>query len=181
MSNKNRTILGGVMLIVFLLGAYLIYGVFGEQDDLIPTGNGNQDKTMSLDFTVQDIEGNNVKLSDFYGKPIVLNFWASWCPPCKSEMPEFNQANNELNGEIQFLMINQTDGDRETIETGSEYVKAQGFTFPVYYDTKLEAAFVYNVTAIPTTFFIDKDGYIISQVKGAMSKETLMNNIEKIK
>ena len=181
MSNKNRTILGGVMLIVFLLGAYLIYGVFGGQDNLIPSGNGNQDKTMSFDFTVQDIEGNNVKLSDFYGKPVVLNFWASWCPPCKNEMPEFNQANNELNGEIQFLMINQTDGDRETIETGSEYVKSQGFTFPVYYDTKLEAAFVYNVTAIPTTFFIDKDGYIISQVKGAMSKEILMSNIEKIK
>lgn len=181
MSNKNRTILGGIMLIVFLLGAYLIYGVFGGQDNLIPSGNGDQGKTMSIDFTVQDIEGNNIKLSDFYGKPIVLNFWASWCPPCKSEMPEFNQVNNDLNGVVQFLMINQTDGDRETIESGSEYVKSQRFTFPVYYDTRLEAAFVYNVTSIPTTFFIDKDGYIISQVKGAMSKEILMSNIEKIK
>lgn len=181
MNNKNRTVLGGIMLIVFLLGAYLIYGVFGGQDDLIPSGNENQDKTMSLEFTVQDIDGNDVNLSDFYGKPIVLNFWASWCPPCKSEMPEFNQVYNELNGDVQFLMINQTDGDRETIETGSEYVKSQGFTFPVYYDTKLGAAYTYNVTAIPTTFFIDKEGYIISQVKGAMSKEILLNNIEKIK
>lgn len=181
MSNKNRTILGGIMLVVFLLGAYLIYGVFGEQEGLIPAGNDNQAKTMSSDFTVQDIDGNSVKLSDFYGKPIVLNFWASWCPPCKSEMPEFNQAYNDLGGEIQFLMINQTDGERETIETGSEYVKSQGFTFPVYYDTKLEAGVTYNVTAIPTTFFIDKEGYIISQVKGSMSKEALMDNIEKIK
>jgi len=181
MSNKNRTVLGGVMLIVFLLGAYLIYGVFGGQDDLIPAGNDNQTKTMSSDFTVQDLDGNDVKLSDFYGKPIVLNFWASWCPPCKIEMPEFNQAYNELNGEVQFLMINQTDGDRETIETGSEYIKSQGFTFPVYYDTELEAAYKYNVTAIPTTFFIDEDGYIISQVKGSMSKEILMDNIKKIK
>ncbi len=181
MSNKNRTILGGIMLVVFLVGAYLIYGVFGGQDELIPAGNGTQTKTMSLDFTVQDIDGNNVKLSDFYGKPIVLNFWASWCPPCKSEMPEFNQVYNELAGDVQFLMINQTDGDRETIETGSEYVKSQGFTFPVFYDTKLEAAYTYNVTAIPTTYFIDKEGYIISQVKGSMSKEILMSNIEKIK
>ena len=181
MSNKNRTILGGIMLIVFLVGAYLIYGVFGGQDEFIPEGNDNQTKTMSLDFTVQDLDGNSIKLSDFYGKPIVLNFWASWCPPCKSEMPEFDQAYKELNGEVQFLMINQTDGDRETIETGSEYVKSEGFTFPVYYDTNLEAAYVYNVTAIPTTFFIDKEGYIISQVKGAMTKEILMDNIGKIK
>jgi len=181
MNNKNRTVLGGILLLVFLLGAYLIYGVFGGRDDLIPSGNNNQDKTMSLEFTVQDIDGNDVNLSDFYGKPIVLNFWASWCPPCKSEMPEFNQVYNELNGDVKFLMINQTDGDRETIETSSEYVKSQEFTFPVYYDTKLEAAYTYNVTAIPTTFFIDKEGYIISQVKGAMSKEILLNNIEKIK
>ena len=181
MNNKNRTILGLVMLVVFLLGAYIIYGVLGSQDNLIPADSQNQDKVMSTDFTVQDIEGKDVKLSDFYGKPIVLNFWASWCPPCKSEMPEFNQTYNELNGEVVFLMINQTDGSRETIESASSYVKTQGFTFPVYYDTKLQAAYIYNVTAIPTTYFINKEGYIVSQIKGAMSKEILLAKIAEIK
>jgi thiol-disulfide isomerase/thioredoxin len=181
MNNKKRTILGLVMLVVLLLGAYLIYGAFGNQNNFTAADNQNQDKIMSIDFTVQDVDGNIIKLSEFYGQPIVLNFWASWCPPCKSEMPEFNQAYNELNGEVVFLMINQTDGNRETVEAGSSYVKDQGFTFPVYYDTKLEAAYIYNVTAIPTTYFIDKEGYIVSQVKGAMSKEILLSNIDKIK
>lgn len=181
MSNKNRTVLGGIMLVVFLLGAYLIYGVFGEHDGSIPAGTDGQNKTMSEDFLVQDINGKDVKLSDFYGKPIVLNFWASWCPPCKSEMPEFNQVYNELNGEVQFLMINQTDGGRETIEIASEYIKSQGFNFPIFFDTKLDAAYTYNVTGIPATFFIDKEGYIISQVKGSISKGTLLDNIQKIK
>lgn len=181
MTNKKRTVLGGIMLIVFLVGAYLIYGAFGGQSDLLPADNDSQTKTMSLDFTVQDINGNTVALSDFYGKPIVLNFWASWCPPCISEMPEFDETYKELNGEVQFLMINQTDGARETLESASEYVYSEGFTFPVYYDTTLEAGYTYNVTAIPTTFFIDKEGYIVSQIKGALSKEALMNQIEKIK
>lgn len=180
MNNKNRTILGGFMLGLFLIGAFIIYGVLEDNPASGPQGNGIQDKTMAIDFIVQDIDGNDVRLSDFYGKPIVLNFWASWCPPCKSEMPEFNQTYNEFNGEIVFLMINQTDGSRETVEKASDYVKSQGFTFPVYYDTTFEAATLYNVTAIPTTYFIDKEGTIISQVKGAMDKSILLDKIKEI-
>lgn len=181
MSNKKRTVLGVLVLGVFLVGAYLIYGGLSSNTGLYPQNGESPEKTMSIDFMVQDIDGNNVRLSDFYGKPIVLNFWASWCPPCKSEMPEFNQTSKDLNGEVVFLMINQTDGNRETIEKASNYVDSQGFTFPVYYDTKLEAAYLYNVTAIPTTFFIDKEGFVVSQITGAMSKELLLTKIAEIK
>jgi thiol-disulfide isomerase/thioredoxin len=180
MNNKKRTILSVSFLIVFLLGAYLFYGYLQNQQNSAAPGGG-QERTMSKDFVVQDEDGKEVRLSDFYGKPIVLNFWASWCPPCKSEMPDFNEVYNNLKGEVVFLMINETDGQRETVEKGSAYVKGEGFTFPVYYDTTLEAGYLYNVTAIPTTYFIDKEGYVVNYVRGAVSLTQLLDNIDKIK
>lgn len=180
MNNKYRSVLGILFLIVFLIGAYLVYGYL---QNMANTGSDvdSQGKVMSVDFTVQDKDGNQVQLSDFYGKPIVLNFWASWCPPCLSEMPLFNQTYLDLDGEVVFLMINETDGKRETVEKGSSYIESEGFSFPVYYDTKLEAGYLYKVSAIPTTYFIDREGYIRSTIKGAASQTQLLENIAKIK
>ena len=78
------------------------------------------------DFTVYDLDGNPVSLSDYFGKPIVLNFWASWCGPCKMELPDFQETYDELGGDVQFLIVNLTDGSRETVETASAYLKEQG-------------------------------------------------------
>jgi len=137
-------------------------------------GNG---AVQAPDFTVQNADGNIVKLSDMLGTPIVLNFWASWCPPCKSEMPEFDQVNQELGGSIQFIMVNATDGSRETKESAEAYVTAQGYTFPVYYDTTQDAVIKYGISALPTTVFIDGNGNIVYSVKGAIEENTLRTNI----
>ena len=132
------------------------------------------------DFTVYDIDGNEVHLSDFFGKPIVLNFWASWCGPCKSEMPDFNAKYQELEGEVHFLMINMTDGSRETVETASEFIAEQGYVFPVFYDTDSMAAYVYQAYSLPTTYFIDAAGNPIAQATGAIDAETLQRGIDMI-
>ena len=132
------------------------------------------------DFTVYDIDGNEVKLSDYFGKPIVLNFWASWCGPCKSEMPEFNEMYYELDGEVIFLMVNMTDGSRETVESASEYVSEEGFSFPVMYDTAQDAAYTYAVYSLPTTYFLDDEGYLIARAVGAIDKDTLQQGIDMI-
>ena len=132
------------------------------------------------DFTVYDIDGNEVKLSDYFGKPIVLNFWASWCGPCKSEMPEFNEMYSELDGEVIFLMVNMTDGSRETVESASEYVSEEGFSFPVMYDTAQYAAYTYAVYSLPTTYFLDEEGYLIARAVGAIDKDTLQQGIDMI-
>ena len=132
------------------------------------------------DFTVYDIDGNEVHLSDYFGKPIVLNFWASWCGPCKSEMPDFNAKYLELDGAVHFLMINMTDGSRETVETASQFVADQGYSFPVFYDTDSTAAYVYQAFSLPTTYFIDADGNAIAQATGAINAETLQRGIDMI-
>ena len=137
-------------------------------------------KVEAPDFTAVDADGTEVKLSDYVGKPIVLNFWASWCSPCKSEMPEFNAAWEELEGEVQFLMVNMTDGARETVESAREYVEGEGFTFPVLFDTKSEAAIAYSAYSLPTTYFIDAEGYVTARAVGAIDGETLQKGLDLI-
>ena len=142
----------------------------GEAEAVIP----------AIDFTVYDAEGNAVKLSDFYGKPIVLNFWASWCGPCRSEMPDFQKACTDLEGKVQFLMINMTDGSRETLDTAKAFLSDSGYTFPVFFDTDVDAAVKYSVYALPTTFFINAEGHLVAYAERALSADLLQTGIDMI-
>ncbi|MBR6536698.1 MAG: TlpA family protein disulfide reductase [Lachnospiraceae bacterium] len=135
---------------------------------------------MAPDFTVYDREGNTVRLSDFLGKPVVLNFWASWCGPCKSEMPDFEEIYKEYGEDIHFVMVNLTDGDRETMDTATTFLDSSGYTFPVYYDKDIDAAYTYQVYGIPVTYFINAEGHLIAQGSSALDAETIKRGIEMI-
>ncbi len=137
-------------------------------------------KTKALDFTMLDEEGNEVRLFDLVGKPIVLNFWASWCPPCKAEMPDFEDAYKKYGEDVVFVMLNLTDGGRETVETAKAHVESCGYTFPVYFDAEYEGATVYRITSIPQTYFIDADGYVVSIARGMLDANSLEQRISMI-
>ncbi len=132
------------------------------------------------DFIVYDANGKEVKLSDYLGKPVVLNFWASWCGPCQSEMPAFHQKYLEYGSEIQFLMVNLTGG-RETISSANDFISKNGYTFPVFFDTAYSASNAFSVYSIPATYFIDADGYIVANAIGAINANVLQQGIDMIK
>lgn len=192
MKNKKTLLIFALAFVLLIGGAYALYSYLGK--DMAPdqlatqnetsqtsgTESSDPEKVKVPDFTVYDQEGNQVKLSDFYGKPIVLNFWSSNCGPCRIEMPHFNEKYDELGEEIHFLMVNVTDGSWDTKETASAFIEDEGYTFPVYYDTDSSASTNYRIYSLPTTYFIDAEGYGIAQASGAISKEILEKGISMI-
>lgn len=200
MKNKSLIIIAAVM-VVFIGGAALLYNRLAPQleHNNLKTETSSQqtgqteensenssqnDEEVQLskapDFIVYDADGNESKLSDYIGKPVIVNFWASWCGPCKSEMPDFEEKFKQYGDEIQFMMINITDGDRETFESAKDFVENSGYTFPVFYDTQLDASNTYYVYYLPTTYFIDAQGNGIAQATSALSAETLQMGIDMI-
>lgn len=171
---------------VVIVGAYVLYNDLSAQVELgglateATAEAAEEEPAPAPDFTVYDLEGNAHKLSDFQGKPVILNFWASWCGPCKSEMPDIEAAYQEYGGKIHFLIVNLTDGYQETLESASSYIAEQGYTFPVYYDTDSQAAYAYNTSAIPVTYFIDAQGNFAAYYNGAMSESILQQGIDTI-
>lgn len=158
--------------------------ISGESEERTAAGEEDSEKdseeentSAAPDFTVENVEGEKVTLSSFEGKPVILNFWASWCSPCKTEMPDFQAAYDTYGEDIQFMMVNMTDGARETRQSGEDFIKEQGFTFPVFYDVDLEAAYAYYVTSIPTTYFIDAEGNIVAAGRGMLDSEALEKGI----
>lgn len=195
MKQKKSLVILALALVVLVGGAWFLYGRLAQgtaHDQLAvgdtpspessnPAGTGTQppQPVEAPDFTVYDGEGNAVKLSGFRGRPVVINFWASWCGPCRSELPDFDAACRELDGEVQFLMVNMTGG-RETRESADALIRAEGYSFPVYYDLDQDAAMTYGVYSLPTTLFIDGEGRGIAQATGAIDRETLQRGIDMI-
>lgn len=175
MNEKTKLLFFGSVLVLILVFGTLLYnayskGAFSEQPD-------SRQITAAPDFTITDSEGNEVKLSDFKGKAVVLNFWASWCGYCVEEMPLFEQQFKEKGESIEFIMLNATDGRQETEEMARAFIDKSGYTFPVYYDLQQSAAYAYSISGLPVTYFINKDGNIVDTVYGRIDEDKLISKI----
>ena len=204
MKDRKTLLLLVLAFAIVLAGAYLLYDRLGSQyapdqlavestpvpadtaESTADSGDTQQtaedaeaQRTAAPDFTAYDADGNAVQLSDYFGKPLVLNFWASWSGPCKSEMPAFQQAYEQEDG-VQFLLVNMTGG-RETQADAEALLEEEGYTFPVLFDLDLDAAMTYGVAALPTTYFLDAEGNLVAWAQGAINEQTLQQGLEMIR
>ena len=129
-------------------------------------------------FAVLDDKQKSVSLLDYAGKPVLINFWATWCGPCASEMPAFDAAFAEYGEDIQFMMINLTDGGRDTVESVQTYMEENGYSFPVYYDTEMNAMKTYGAYSIPMTVLVDAEGNLLGGYRGALPESILQEGID---
>jgi len=186
--NLTKAIVSLAVLTVLLLGAYYISSRYSKNNDYASPdtsmGTGSNDNTdrdlpLAKDFELVDLEGNTVKLSDYRGKIVLLNFWATWCGPCLKEMPEFNEASKDFenNGDAILLAVNLTTGGArgETEDKVRKFMNSNGYTMKVLLDKTGKVADQYKIYAIPTTYVIDKDGRIYTYYEGTINKNVLMN------
>ena len=130
---KLRSFIAAFLALTFMLPSASVG--FGSADGIMCSAEKNR----APDFVVTDTDGNDVTLSQFFGKPIVLNFWATWCMPCVYELPDFEEAFREYGDRVVFMMINQTNGYSDTFQGVKDYAEICGFTFPLYFDTESSA------------------------------------------
>lgn len=188
MNNKKLLAIGTLAFIVLLTGAAALYSSFSrmghspapasaDASTCQPQGSASDDSQPAPDFTVLDRDGNQVKLSDLRGKPVVLSFWASWCGICKTGMPDFEKVYADAGEDVHFMMINLTTGS-ETEQVATDYVDENGYTLPIYLDTEMEAASAFDVSGVPITYFIDTDGNLADCGQSRLGVEGKRQDIE---
>ena len=139
------------------------------------------DRRKAPDITVYDALGGKRSLSEYKGKPVVVNFWASWCGYCKREMPYFEEAYKKYGEDVQFMMVDICDGRAETQASGSALIRGEGYTFPVFFDHDQDASAKYPLSGIPKTYLIDSEGYIVYECPGAIKEDYLDQNIPNLR
>lgn len=128
------------------------------------------------DFTLSDLEGREVTLSELQGKTVLINFWATWCKPCKEELPDLQAVYDEKSGQdFTVLAVDIQENKYDVIE----FVRELGITLPVLVDPYGDVSSAYYVRVIPTSFFLDERGIIREYSVGPMNKGTILEKLEK--
>jgi cytochrome c biogenesis protein CcmG/thiol:disulfide interchange protein DsbE len=128
------------------------------------------------DFTLTSLDGSEVSLSDFQGQPVVLNFWATWCPPCRAEMPALQAASELLAGEAVVLGVSL----QETSSAVGPFAEEFGITYPLVLDQSAQVALTYRVSSIPTTFFIDEQGVVAEVFHSSLSEPLILARLDEL-
>jgi peroxiredoxin len=160
--------------------------IMKDKENNTTTGKGNPaDGVVGLevgnvapDFQLQTLAGETVKLSDYKGQRVMLNFWATWCPPCRAEMPDMEKFYQKKG--VAILAVNLTETEA-TMQDIHDFVDEFGVTFPILLDKKIEVATTYQIGPIPTSYMIDSDGIIRYKTLGALNYEMMVAEFEKMK
>ncbi|MEM7346395.1 MAG: TlpA disulfide reductase family protein [Chloroflexota bacterium] len=171
---KNRWFWGMIIALVVILGGVWILfsqtladggAAVGEAIELEPAPIAGHP---APDFELVNLEGEMVRLSDFQGTPVIINFWATWCGPCRAEFPDFQEAAVDNADSLVIIGINNTANDQADLV--GDFVAEMGATFPIVLDESGDAAETYNVLGLPTTIFVDRDGIVSEVFTGPINK-----------
>ncbi len=160
------------LVLVLLIGIAMVQALEAKQDDNLP---GLKTGGEAPDFSLQTLDGERVKLSDFEGEKVILNFWATWCKPCREEMPDLQSIYEERDDDVVILAINM---DAHNDVEG--FIDSYSVTFPVLLDENDQVSDMYQIISLPTTYFIDEDGTIVQKHLGQITYEQLEEILQKI-
>lgn len=173
----NQSYLKLILIVIVIIGVISGAVIYNQQiTEHEKQQNQNSVNSNSLevgasapDFSLTNLAGENISLSDFRGKYVLVNFWATWCPPCRAEMPDLNQFHQE--NKEDFVVIGVNIGDSRT--KVKEFITNNGYDYPILLDQTKEVSTIYHISAIPTSYFIGPTGRIQYIKRGLISKSEL--------
>ncbi|MDW0115601.1 thiol-disulfide oxidoreductase ResA [Sporosarcina thermotolerans] len=171
-ANKKQSRLIFRSVVLLLLAAAIIFSIVSK-DKVKVLAVGDK----APDFELVDLDGNKQRLSDYKGEGVFLNFWGTWCPPCKREMPDMEEQYNAFKEKgVHVLSVNSGESNLKVDTFRDQY----GLTFPIVIDKAKDIRDLYNIQPLPTTFLIDKDGRIKKIIITEMTRDEIISYMESI-
>lgn len=171
--------------LVVLLAAAVGLAAFGPLGDWLGFGKGGDASEarpekgyLAPDFALPGLDGETIRLSDYRGKVVFLNFWATWCPPCLVEMPEMQKLYEQEGDDLEIIGIDLTHTE-DAVEDVAAFMDEHGYAWPIALDQKGDVTLAYRTLDIPTSFFIDQNGIIREIHQGPMTLETMTRLVER--
>lgn len=170
----------GIAIVVMLIGA-IAWNIFSNSEaqyGITDEGTGLEQGDTPPQFELETLDGEPLSLEDVKGKKVIVNFWATWCEPCREEMPVFEEYDAQ-NEDVVVVAVNMTHKDGK-IEKITDFVNEYGLTFPVVLDKTGDVSKAYEVINIPSTYFLDEDGMIQLKINGSLDETMLDLYMDKL-
>ena len=165
-----------LIVVAVVISLMLVFGIQKTRHSR-PTGAGKLQGQPAPDFSLASVDGKTLKLSDYHGKAVLLNFWATWCEPCKIEMPWFVELQQKYGPQgLQVLGVAMDDTDPKDI---GEFAKKMGVNYPIVIGKEAVGDQYGGIPYLPSTFYIDRDGKVVDRVYGLVSRSEIEDNIKK--
>lgn len=175
-----------IILIIVVVGmvGWAVYEYIGAPSNDAGITEQNESEDVGLaegqtapDFLLTTLEGEEATLSDFRGQPVIINFWATWCPPCRAEMPDFQELYESE--DVEILAVNLTESE-QSVEGVQDFVDELGLTFPIPMDEETIVSQMYEVQSYPTSYMIDSEGKVQFVARGAINYDIMQSELAKL-